>query len=131
MMKKFQIKKGFTLLEMLVVIGIIAIMVSLSIASYSTAQKKARDAKRKADLRSFQTVMEQCYSINSPAFTYPIISVGSGSLSITANCTSVGGQNLTITDPTTKTYSTTSTTTSYSITITLEDNTTFTVTNQQ
>ncbi|PIP15139.1 hypothetical protein COX47_01305, partial [Candidatus Roizmanbacteria bacterium CG23_combo_of_CG06-09_8_20_14_all_35_49] len=35
---KFQIKKSFTLLEMLVVIGIIAILVSLGTSSYSTAQ---------------------------------------------------------------------------------------------
>ncbi|NCO89124.1 type II secretion system protein, partial [Candidatus Roizmanbacteria bacterium] len=42
-----QLKKAFTLLEILVVIGIISIMVAMGTASYSTAQKKARDAKRK------------------------------------------------------------------------------------
>ena len=66
-----KIKKGFTLLEMLVVIGIIAILVSLGFASYSTVQKKARDAKRQGDLKAAQQVMEQCYSVNG--FQYPDI----------------------------------------------------------
>lgn len=75
------IKKGFTLLEMLVVIGIIAILVSLGFASYSTVQKKARDAKRQGDLKSAQQVMEQCYSVNS--FQYPDITIASGTVSAT------------------------------------------------
>lgn len=58
-----KIKKGFTLLEMLVVIGIIAILVGLGTTSYSTAQKKARDAKRKSDLKAIQNALEQYYSI--------------------------------------------------------------------
>lgn len=52
------LKKSFTLLEMLVVIGIIAILVTLGFASYSTVQKKARDAKRQGDLKAAQQVME-------------------------------------------------------------------------
>lgn len=62
-------KKGFTLLEMLVVVGIIAVLVSIGISSYSTAQKKARDAKRKSDLKSIQSALEQYYSICG--FQYP------------------------------------------------------------
>ncbi|KKP68402.1 MAG: Tfp pilus assembly protein PilE-like protein [Candidatus Roizmanbacteria bacterium GW2011_GWA2_35_19] len=58
-----KIKKSFTLLEMLVVIGIIAVLVSVGISSYSTVQKKARDAKRKSDLKTIQSAMEQYYSI--------------------------------------------------------------------
>jgi len=62
-------KKAFTLLEMLVVVGIIAILVGLGAASYSTAQKKSRDAKRKADLKAIQNALEQYYSICG--FRYP------------------------------------------------------------
>lgn len=48
---------------MLVVVGIIAILVGLGTMSYSTAQKKARDAKRKSDLKAIQNALEQYYSI--------------------------------------------------------------------
>ena len=64
------IKKAFTLLEMLVVIGIIGILVGLGAVSYSTAQKKARDAKRKQDLKAVQNCLEQYYSYNNN-FRYP------------------------------------------------------------
>ena len=62
-------KKGFTLLEILVVIGIIMVLVGMMTASYSTAQKKARDAKRKSDLKEIQNAMEQYYSVCS--YKYP------------------------------------------------------------
>lgn len=64
--------EGFTLLEMLVVIGIIAILVSIGFASYSTAQKKARDAKRKSDLKTIQTAFEQYYSICGYVYPTPV-----------------------------------------------------------
>lgn len=62
-MHKKKIKFGFTLLELLVVIGIIALLVSMTMVSYSTSQKKARDAKRKSDVRAIQSALEQYYSI--------------------------------------------------------------------
>jgi prepilin-type N-terminal cleavage/methylation domain-containing protein len=127
-MRKFQIKKGFTLLEILVVIGIIVVLIGMGTVSYSTAQKKARDAKRKGDLQAFQKVLEQCYSISN--YSYPTIS-GNGTTSISANCTAQGGPSLTITDPTTKTYTVSSSTTTYSVTISLEEGGTFPISNQQ
>lgn len=65
---------GFTLLEVLVVIGIIAIILGLGTASYSTAQKKARDAKRKIDLRNVQKGLEQYYVICN--YKYPTPATG-------------------------------------------------------
>ncbi len=65
--KKHQ--SGFTLLELLVVIGIIAVLAVIGISSYSTAQKKSRDAKRRSDLKTIQTALEQYYSICG--FRYP------------------------------------------------------------
>lgn len=126
-------KKGFTLLEMLVVIGIIAILVSLGFASYSTVQKKARDAKRQGDLKSAQQTLEQCYSVNS--FQYPIISGSPGT--ITATCPAPNTSiTFTLTDPidsgTYRYTVTSSTTTDYTITADIESSTTdFSVTNQQ
>src|SRR3990167_6962697 len=61
---------AFTLLELLVVIGIISVLVGLGTFSYSTAQKKARDAKRKGDLHAIQNALEQYYSVCG--FQYPL-----------------------------------------------------------
>ena len=62
-------KKSFTLLEMLIVLGIIAIILSVLTVSFSTAQKKSRDAKRKGDLKALQNGLEQYYS--TCTYRYP------------------------------------------------------------
>lgn len=64
-----KIKNGFTLLELLVVIGIIGILVALATVSYSATQKGARDSKRKQDLIAIQNALEQYYSATS--YKYP------------------------------------------------------------
>lgn len=67
-MKK-QLTRGFTLLELLVVIGIIAILVSMATVSYNQAQIRTRDSRRRADLSSMRDALEQYYAGNS--FVYP------------------------------------------------------------
>lgn len=121
-------KKSFTLLELLVVIGIIGVLVGMGAVSYSTAQKKARDAKRKADLQSLQKVLEQCYSVNN--YSYPTVS-GGGTISVSVDCPVAGAPDLTITDPTNKTYTVSSNGTSYTVTISLEEGGSFSISNQQ
>lgn len=75
--KKRLIKRkseGFTLLELLVVIGIIGLLVGLLSVSYSAAQKRGRDSKRKTDMKSLQDTLEQYYSnTTGPSFVYPIV----------------------------------------------------------
>src|SRR3989344_2877323 len=60
--------RGFTILEMLVVISIIGVLVGIGAISYSTAQKKARDTKRNLDLKAIQNCMEQNYSVNNSQY---------------------------------------------------------------
>lgn len=60
---------GFTLIELLVVISVIAILVTLGFSSFSTAQKKGRDTKRKSDIKEIQGALEQFYSVCS--YQYP------------------------------------------------------------
>lgn len=74
---------AFTLIELLVVIGIISILLTVGAVSYSTAQKKARDAKRKSDVSSIRSAFEQYYSINN--FQYPVTSASALSGSLTSN----------------------------------------------
>lgn len=71
-MKKKQF--GFTLLEMLVVLGIIGVIMAIATSSFSTAQKKSRDAKRKSDLKTIQNAVEQYYSICGFKYPTPVAS---------------------------------------------------------
>ncbi len=50
--------KGFTLIELLVVVAIIAILSVIGAAIFSGVQQKARDARRKADLKAISDVLE-------------------------------------------------------------------------
>lgn len=60
---------GFTLFELLVSISIIAILTAIATVSYSSAQKKARDARRMEDMGNIQKAAEMYYSQNS--YSYP------------------------------------------------------------
>lgn len=62
MSKTFTLKKGFTLLELLVVISIMGILMTLGMVAFSTAQKKGRDAKRTGDIKAMQNAFEQYYA---------------------------------------------------------------------
>lgn len=58
-------KKGFTLLELIIVIGIISIMVMLGSTVYSSVQKRSRDIKRKSDLYIIRSSLQLFKSDNS------------------------------------------------------------------
>ncbi len=51
-------KRGFTLVELLVVISIIALLLALSIFGIQGARESSRDAKRKADLELLRSGLE-------------------------------------------------------------------------
>lgn len=73
----FQFKqKGFTLIELLIVIAIIGILSTVLMVNFIGIRERARDARRKSDLRQIQQALELYKSdVNS----YPDTSVFGGS----------------------------------------------------
>lgn len=55
-------KKGFTLVELLVVISLIGVLTTLVVANLNSARERARDAARKSDLRNIQTALRLYYN---------------------------------------------------------------------
>ena len=51
-MKKIKNTKGFTLMEMLIVVAIIAILIAIAIPTFTTQLEKAREAADIANIRS-------------------------------------------------------------------------------
>lgn len=65
--------KGFTFIELLVVITIIAVVFAAGIVSYTTISKNSRDARRRADVEAIRQALEMCRSITGdyPDTIYP------------------------------------------------------------
>lgn len=59
---------GFTLIELLVVISIIGILASLTMVSYSAAQKQARDTERRSDLAQYRNGLENFATGNNSLY---------------------------------------------------------------
>lgn len=60
--------KGFTLIEMLVVISLIGILASLALVSFTSVQKQTRDATRKSDLKQYQSALEMYGNLTNGLF---------------------------------------------------------------
>lgn len=61
-------KAGFTLIELMVVVAIIAILTAAGILAFTNAQRNARDSRRRADIDAVSKAMEQFYANNSSAY---------------------------------------------------------------
>lgn len=69
-------KQGFSLLELLLVVGIITVVVAAGVTRFTDAQRKSRDARRQADLEAVRSALELYRSDNSTT-GYPNPSGGS------------------------------------------------------
>ena len=50
-------KKGFTLIELMIAISIVAVLATIGMVMYSSTQSTARDAKRKGDLEDIKSAL--------------------------------------------------------------------------
>ncbi|TSC95320.1 MAG: putative General secretion pathway protein GspG [Parcubacteria group bacterium Athens1014_10] len=68
-------KSAFTLIELLIVIAVIALISTLALTALNNARKKARDAKRLADIKQIITTLELYYD-NNKKYPGPTSSYG-------------------------------------------------------
>lgn len=68
-------KKGFTLIEILVVIGIMGTLITILLPNFIGGRQRSKDAKRKLDIEQISSALEQYRSVVG---TYPA--------SLTHNC---------------------------------------------
>jgi len=57
-------ESGFTLIELLVVVAIVGLLATVALISLTDVQKKSRDARRRADLRSIQKALDLYFQEN-------------------------------------------------------------------
>jgi general secretion pathway protein G len=77
-LKTKNLNKGFTFIEILVVLTIIAVLTAVGVTNYRVANQKARDGKRKADLEQIRAALEL---YRTDQATYPATLDFGGSLS--------------------------------------------------
>lgn len=61
--------KGFTLMELIIVVSIIGLVVTLGFTNYITSIKRSRDGRRKADLEQVRSALEMC---RADTGSYPV-----------------------------------------------------------
>lgn len=131
-----QNKKGFTIIELLIVIAIIGLLATISIVALNGARQKGRDAKRIGDIRQVQTALE-LYFNDRDAYPVAAEAIVLGSANARVLCDTAAGFQATTTGcgkvymgivpsnplPGGVNYSYTGTATTYSIGFSLEDET--------
>ncbi len=73
------------MIELLVVISIIGILAALSLVSFTSSQRQARDTARKSDIKQYQTSLENYANKNSSL--YPSRPDASGAVASSTVCT--------------------------------------------
>lgn len=87
-------KKGFTLIELMVVMAIIAVLTVLVIGAINVARRSSRDTQRRANAKAIQVALEEKFA-SSGGKTYP-----AGTFNTMANINTNTGAN--ISDPNTQ-----------------------------
>lgn len=74
-MLKKHLQKGFTIVELLIVIVVIGILAALVLNTFSGVQRRARDTERQTDINSVATQLEVYYNDNGG---YPVLTAEVG-----------------------------------------------------
>jgi type II secretion system protein G len=82
MISKIKKSRGFTIVELLIVIVVIGILAALVIVTYNGIQQKARDTERKTDIKAVQGHLEAYWADNAK---YPTLANANDSAFRTAN----------------------------------------------
>lgn len=70
---RFLNPRGFTMLEIVIVIALLGILMSVGVSSYTGSLRRGRDARRKTDLETLRQALEIYKSDNN---SYPDVSTG-------------------------------------------------------
>ena len=76
-------KKGFTLIELLVVIAIIGILATFVVASFTSAQQRGRDSRRKSDVDAIKKALLLMKGDSTGGAYYPITAEYPGDVTAT------------------------------------------------
>lgn len=63
--------KGFTLIELMIVVAVVAILASIALPAYNDSVRKSRRAQAKADIVEYAQMAERYFTVNSTYANFP------------------------------------------------------------
>jgi general secretion pathway protein G len=72
-MYKRKLQRGFTLIELIIVMAIMGLLIGIVASSFQTSRIKGKDARRKSDLKQVQNALEAYINDHG---TYPVSTAG-------------------------------------------------------
>jgi prepilin-type N-terminal cleavage/methylation domain-containing protein len=60
-----RVHKGFTLIEIAVIVAVISVIATMTIVAYTTVQKQSRDQRRTSDITAYRTALKSYLADNN------------------------------------------------------------------